>query len=128
MENKTNDFIKKIILEDQNRNFIISIIATLIGYVGITFWLNAIRADATRWFVWVLIIIQLLLYFNIFFTGYKRSKECGLKYFGFILFLVLAILGRVENWELIIIPALIIIMIIISLRYLKTEKQKIIKF
>ena len=91
------------------------IIITTMGYAGITSWLNAIRASAPYWFVWILIIVQLILYFYIFTASYIRAKICGLnKNFGFIIFLALAILGRVNDWEIIVIPLTVIIMLIVS--------------
>jgi len=110
-------FVKKEILKLERNLFVFRILSILIGYVGITLWLNAIRTRAPLWFVWMLVIIQFILYFSIFIVNYQRSKECGLnKYFGFILFVILCLLGRVENWELLIIPLLIVIMLIFSAR------------
>ncbi len=129
MENKTNnkvsDFIKTEVLKFERNSFVFQILIVVVGYIGITLWLNAIRATASLWFVWALIIIQFILYCSIFSVGYLRSLKCGLnKNFGFILFIILAILGRVENWELFIIPVFIIIMLIFSARNLKKMSNK----
>ena len=114
IEGKTRNFIKTEILTQERNVFISKILIILAGYIGLTLWLNAIRTTAPLWFVWVLIIIQFLLYFLIFSVSYGRAKVSGLKRFGLVLFIILAILGRVENWELVIIPSTIIIMLIIS--------------
>ena len=115
--NKAHDFIKGEVLKIDRNAFIFRIIATVIGYAGITFWLNSIRATAPLWFVWVLIIIQFALYFSIFIANYRRAIICGLnKNIGLIIFVALAILGRVNDWELVIIPLMVIIMIIVSAR------------
>jgi len=67
--------------------------------------------------VWILIIIQFSLYFWIFVNSYQRSKVLGLnKNLAWIIFSILAILGRVNNWELLVIPLLIVVMIIFSAR------------
>jgi transcriptional regulator with XRE-family HTH domain len=121
MENTTNneahDFIKREVLKIDRNAFIFRILATVIGYAGITFWLNSIRATAPLWFVWVLIIIQFALYFSIFIASYRRAVTCGLnKNIGLIIFITLAILGRVNDWELLIIPFIVIIMLIVSAR------------
>ena len=121
MENKTNnkahDFIKGEVLLIERNSFIFRIIATAAGYAGITFWLNSIRATAPIWFVWVLIIIQFALYFSIFIASYRRATICGLnKNLGIVIFATLAILGRVNDWELAIIPLTIIIMLVVSAR------------
>ncbi|MFH0857883.1 MAG: hypothetical protein V1848_04005 [Candidatus Magasanikbacteria bacterium] len=117
MENKTSNFIKNEVLKLERNSFIIGMLFTVIGYVGITLWLNAIRATAQIWFVWVLIIIQFALYFSIFIKSFKLSKTCGLNNnFGVFLFTILAILGRVNDWELVVIPVLVLVMIIISIR------------
>ena len=110
-----NDFIKTEVLKIKKRLFVVRIFGTLMGYIGITIWLNAIRATAPIWLIWVLIIIQLVLYILIFFISYRRSEKLGLKY-AFVIFIILSVLGRVENWELIIIPMLVITMLIYSAR------------
>lgn len=113
---KTKEFFKNEVLIIERNKFIFNIIGVVLGYVGITFWLNSIRATWSLWVVWILVIIQFVLYFLIFIRSYQRSKVCGLnKYFGIFLFTTLAFLGRVENWELIIIPSVVLIMIIFSI-------------
>lgn len=119
MENKTNnkasDFIKNEVLSIERKSFIFRMIAAAVGYTGITFWLNAIRATASLWFIWVLIIIQFTLYIFIFIASYRRAVVCGLnKALGIIIFIALAILGRVNDWELIIIPLTIVVMLLVS--------------
>jgi len=113
--NKANNFIKNEVLKIERNSFAIRIVATAIGYAGITFWLNSIRATASLWFIWVLIIIQFALYFSIFIAGHQRAMVYGLnKNISIIIFTALAILGRINDWELAIIPLTIIIMLIFS--------------
>lgn len=115
--------MKKAVENEQNltpkisRNaFASSLLSTLVFYVGVTLLLNAIRTGASLWIVWPLIVIQLLLYFWIFVISSIRFKQIGYKRFNKVLFIVLAVLGRVENWEIVIIPSLIVIMLILSAR------------
>ncbi len=125
-DKQLHPFIKNEWLRMKKTEFIVNMLFVLISYIGITLWLNAIRAVANLWFVWVLIIIQFVLYCLIFSTSYQRFKACGYKRFGIIPFIVLAILGRVENWEIVIIPLLVVSMLIISARnknLLDTETQ-----
>ena len=122
---KGKEFIKNEILITENRLFIGKIITIVISYVGITLWLNAIRATTSVWFLWTLIIIQFTLYFSIFVSCYRRSKVCGLnKNIGIFIFGILTFLGRVEDWELLIIPLLVIIMIIFSIRNKNVSKER----
>jgi len=115
-------------LKAERGQFAFIILTTLIGYVGVTFWLNAIRASWPIWIVWVLIIIQLLLYILIFSTSWGRSKVLGLNtYLGFIIFTILAVLGRIENWEIIIIPLTIIVMLVFSAVNKKVSKDGLFK-
>lgn len=115
MEKQPSDFIKMETQKAERRIFFGKIISIVIGYAGITFWLNAIRATWPIWFVWVLIIVQLILYFSIFVSSYNRASAIGLnKTLGFIIFVALAVLGRVNDWELLIIPLLVVIMLIFS--------------
>jgi len=115
MENKTSDFVKTQTLKSDRNIFRGRIIIILIGYIGITLWLNAIRATSSLWVVWVLIVIQFLLYSSIFSSSYNRALVIGInKYYGFPFFVILAILGRVNNWEIFIIPLLLVAMFIFS--------------
>ena len=50
MEDKTSDFIKTETLKITNTEFKANIIGILIGYIGITLWLNAIRSNVSTWF------------------------------------------------------------------------------
>ncbi|MEK7652417.1 MAG: hypothetical protein AAB334_00465 [Patescibacteria group bacterium] len=128
MENKTNvtanDFLTNEVLKMENRMFWGRILGSAIVYLIITLWLNSIRATASLWFVWVLIIIQFAVYFSIFIAGYNRSKVFGLnKNLALILFIILAVLGRVNDWELVVIPLLIIIMLAFSARNKKVSEK-----
>jgi hypothetical protein len=130
MGNEINDevsnSIKTKVLKLERYSFGFCILSIVIGYAGITLWLNAIRATAAHWFVWVLIVIQFTLYFSIFIVSFRRSKVFGINnYLGICLFTVLAILGRVNNWELVIIPLLAATMLVLSARNNKvSEKRK----
>lgn len=116
-ENKAQDFIKGEVLKIERNSFFVRIIAAAVGYAGITYWLNAIRADAPLWFVWLLIIVQFALYFSIFISSYRRAIICGFsKNLSFIIFAALAVLGRVNDWELVVIPLIIIVMLVVSAR------------
>jgi len=110
-----NNIIVDEVLKVENRSFWFRILASAIGYFLITTWLNSIRATASLWFVWILIIVQFSLYFAIYITSYSRSKVLGLnKNVAWIIFVTLAVLGRVENWEIIIIPLLVVTMLVLS--------------
>ena len=116
-ENKTHEFLKGEVLKMERNSFFVRIIAAALAYAGISYWLNAIRADAPLWFVWLLIIVQFALYFSIFISSYRRAIVSGFnKNLSFIIFVALAVLGRVDDWELVVIPPTVIGMIIISAR------------
>jgi len=122
-----SDIIINEVLKIENRSFWFRILASAIGYFLITIWLNSIRATAALWIVWPMIIIQFTLYFAIFFTSYRRSQILGLnKNVALIIFVVLAILGRVENWEIIITPLLVVTMLVLSgiNKKISTEAQE----
>lgn len=116
-ENKAHEFLKGEVLKMERNSFFVRIIAAALAYAGISYWLNAIRADAQLWFVWLLIIVQFALYFSIFVSGYRRAVVCGFnKNLSLIIFVALAILGRVNDWELAVIPLTVIGMVVISAR------------
>jgi len=126
MENeKQNEFIKKEKLNIGRASFLADITYPILFYIGITYWLNYVRPTASLWFIWILIIIQFILYFSIFIICYKYFKKCGLnKFFGIMIFIILAFLGRVENWEFFIIPfSIITIAILLSFRLLDEYKE-----
>jgi len=110
------EFIKSEILKTERRVFGGRILTTLFFYVFVSSWLSYVRETAAIWFLWILIIAQLLLYLAIFTISYRRAQTIGLKYFSLLPFIILAALGRVNDWEMVIIPGLIIVMLIISQR------------
>jgi hypothetical protein len=125
MENEPlSDFAHGEWLKIERTSFFVNIFLIIGGYIGVTFWLNAIRAAASLWFVWVLIGIQFILYCSFFATSYGYSRKCGVGGIGVILFIFLAILGRVENWELVIIPLTILGMILLSISHLSRQKSR----
>ncbi len=119
MKNETKhpagDFIKGQVLIMERNQFMFRVIATLVAYVGLTLLLNAIRAATPLWLLWALIIIQFALYFSLFTTSYQRAVVCGLsRGLGTVIFVALAVLGRVNNWELVVIPLMLVIMLVVS--------------
>lgn len=117
MSEEANNFIKAQILKQEKEVFATKLLLNVLVYVGITLWLNAIRTTAQIWFVWVLAIIQLILYFSMFIISYQRSKVFSLnRKISIMIFFIFAMLGRVNDWDLLIIPLLIIIMLILSFK------------
>lgn len=114
MENKkANNFFKFEILKAKKSSFISYFISIIIEYAIIVYLLNTFRTVMPSWLLWILIIIQFTIYFFIFIVGYLRSKVCGFnKYISLLFFILLAFLGRVDNWELFILPLLVIIIFI----------------
>lgn len=121
-EDKGRQFLSKEILKNERNVYIGSVVLTSIGYLVITLWLNSIRAHAPIALAWVLIVIQLLLYFLIFSISYGRAKVMGLK-FAFPIFIALAVLGRVNDWEIVVIPLMIVFMVVLSLRNKKISDK-----
>lgn len=114
-ENKVSNFVKGEVLKLERNSFTFRIFAIVVSYAAMTLWLNAIRTTAPLWFVWVLIIIQLLLYCSIFLSCCARLVVIGLnKNIGLAIFITLAVLGRVNDWELLIIPLTVIVILIYS--------------
>ncbi len=107
------ELIKREILRTEKSIFIVIFFLVLAGYVGTTLWLNAIRQSAAIWLVWVLIALQLFLYFSIFVCCIMRAKQCGYRH-AFWLICVIAAASRVNDWELVLIPVMAIIMLVLS--------------
>ncbi len=120
----SKQFINDEVLKIDNRLFCARIIGYSVSYFLISWWLNSIRTTASLWIVWPLIIIQFVLYFSIFYTSYSRSKVFGLnKTLALIIFVVLTVVGRVNDWEVLVIPLLAVVMIILSSRNKKVSKE-----
>ena len=107
------ELIKREILKNEKADFIGRLFFVLAGYIGTTLWLNAIRQSAARWFIWLLIILQLCFFFSIFVACLMRAKQCGYRH-GFWIFFVLAIASRINDWELLLIPAMVVTMLVLS--------------
>ncbi len=95
-------------------HFIFRLFLAIGGYVGVTPWLNSIRQTAAVWFVWVLIAVQFCLFIAIFVACSLRAKQCGFRH-TWLIFVPL-MLSRINDWELVVIPALAVIMLILSAR------------
>jgi Ca2+/Na+ antiporter len=108
--------VEKILDSSSEKSkFASELIFAIVAYVSMTFWLNAIRATAPVAFVWILIIIQFSFYFYIFSSSHTRISAIGFnKTASFIVFVTLAFLGRINDWELVIIPLLSVVMLIMS--------------
>lgn len=111
---KVRDVIINEVLRMEQGAFIWRLLLTIGAYAGMTFWLNAIRQTAATWFVWVLIAVQVFFFISIFVVCSLRGKQCGYRHTW--LLLVPLFLSRVNNWEMVVIPALAVIMFILSAR------------
>ncbi len=124
MEDKGSEFVRCEVLRIENRVFLGKILSSSISYLLLTVWLNSIRATASVWIVWLLIVVQFALYFSIFISSYRRSKVLGLKNdLALILFVVLAVLGRLNGLEIVIIPAIVIAMTVLSVRTKRVSSE-----
>lgn len=73
---RANELITKEIVRGEKNVFIFRLLSTVISYVGITFWLNAIRQMASITFVWILIGIQIFLFLSTFVVCSLRLRQC----------------------------------------------------
>lgn len=101
----------------ERRGFAFRLLLSGVGYWGITLWLNSIRTTAALWLIWVLIIVQFTFFFSIFIVSYHRATVMGMaRGLAFITFIALAVAARVNDWEQLIIPALLVMMLVWSAR------------
>lgn len=111
---KAEEFMSGLANKAVRATFLSGLTFNIIGYIGITFLLNSIREHSSIWLVWTLIVIQIFLYFWIFTKCYMYIIGKGFnKNIAFIIELVLVILGRVNDWELLAIPCIVLISLII---------------
>lgn len=112
--NGARDFISSELLRIERRVFAGKLLVGTFGYVGVTLWFNAVRQTAAISLVWVLIALQLACFFVIFVVCWRRAQQCGFRHTW--LMIVPLILSRINDWELVILPALMVIMLILSAR------------
>jgi hypothetical protein len=118
---RVRDVITDEVLRMQHRAFIWRLVLTIAAYVGVTFWLNSIRQTAAVWFVWALIVFQLFFFISIFVVCSLRARQCGYRH-TWLLFIPL-FLSRIDNWEVVVIPALAVVMTILSIRNRKVSPE-----
>lgn len=111
--NRTIEIITHEVLRAEKNLFILRIFLIVIAYVGITFWLNAVRLTVATWLLWTLIAFQLFLFLTIFVVSSLRLRQCRIASWWL---LILLVLSRINDWEILAIPATIIVMLIISER------------
>ena len=109
--NRVTEYITRTVLRAEKNSFIFRLLLVIVGYVGITLWLNAIRQVAAIWLVWCLIGLQLFLFITIFVVCSLRLKQC--RRHSWWLWLPFA-LSRVSNWEIVFIPATAAVTLILS--------------
>lgn len=91
--------------------FMFRLLLTVVSYAAITIWLNAIRQTVPVLLLWLLIGVQLFLFLTIFVVSSLRMRQCRKP--SWWLWIPL-ILSRINNWELVAIPATIIVTLILS--------------
>ena len=123
--NRATEIITREILRAEKNLFIFRLFLTVACYVGITVWLNAIRQTASTWLLWTLIVLQLFFFLTIFVVSSLRLRQC--KTPSWWLWLPL-ILSRINNWEVVAIPATIVVMLILSERnkHVSPERQHLL--
>ncbi len=109
--NRAAEVIKREIMRGEKNKFIFLLLVVALSYVGVTFWLNAIRQTAAIWLVWCLIGLQLFLFLTIFVVCSLRLRQCC-QHRWWLWFPLL--LSRVNNWEIVFIPAAAIVTLIMS--------------
>jgi hypothetical protein len=112
-----NNLIERKILRAEKNIFIFTLFVFAAGYVGTTWWLNSLRQNLSTptAILWVLIGVQFFCLISLFVMSSLRAKQCGYRHPGFALISVL-ILSRINDWELVVLPAFLLIMLILSER------------
>ena len=103
---------KQAQLRKEKSFFIFKTVITILIYIGLSKWHSTGRTTPGL-LAWILAISQILCYFLIFEISYKRFKELGYKKIAWMI-IILAFVGRVEDWEIIVIPSLVIVMLIFT--------------
>lgn len=119
--NRAAEFITHEVLRAEKNFFIFRLLLTVACYVGITVWLNAVRQTVSAWLLWTLIAVQFFLFLTIFVVSSLRLRQCRTSSWWL---LVPLILSRINNWEILAIPATIIVMLVLSERNKHVSQER----
>ena len=111
--NRAAEVITREILRAEKNIFIFRLTVAAGSYLGITLWLNAARQTILAAVLWFFIGLQLFLFLTIFVICSLRMRQCRKPRWWLWLPLLLS---RINNWEIVAIPATIIVTLILSER------------
>ena len=109
--NRVAEIVTTEVLRAEKTAFIFRLVVTVVSYAGITIWLNAIRQSTSTFFLWLLIGVQLFLFLTIVVVSSLRMRACRKP--AWWLWIPL-ILSRINDWELVAIPATMIVTVMLS--------------
>lgn len=107
-----NALMQEILLPAKKRHFAAKLLWVVAWYIAISLLINAVHKDASTVFKVSLTLLAFFLYLYIFALCGVRASESRRGISLFIIFL--GILGRVNDYELIIIPIVVLATLIIS--------------
>ena len=113
MEHDT-PFVARLHAQAERRIFAGQLLVATAGYAGTTVFLNAIRRTASLWIVWPLIAVQIILLCAIFLVSFSRARALGVRY-PWLVWVAFA-LTRVADWQLLVIPLHVVVMLAVSAR------------
>jgi hypothetical protein len=106
-DDPVRNFLVLVLLEQERESFTFGLIAVLVGYVGVSFWF---RSEPS----WILGTGMLILWGMFFQVAFRRLVEMGVRYAW--LLAIPAVVSRINNWEIVILPVVAIGMLIASAR------------
>lgn len=119
--NRAAEVITREILRAEKNIFMLRVAVAAGSYLGISLWLNAIRQTVSAWVLWLLVGLQLFLFLTIFVICSLRMRQCQ-KPRWWLWFPLL--LSRINNWEVVAIPATIIVTLVLSERNKYVSQQR----
>lgn len=112
------------LLRIEDRSYKVSVLIISFAYLLSSILLSSFRAKAPVVLVWVLVLLQLFFFFAIFVKCYQRAFLLGLnRSIGFFIFVTLAVLARINDWEIVVIPVTVLTMLTLSWRNKKLPKN-----
>ena len=114
MSHDVADFATREVLRMERRFFVVRFLGALGAYTVVTIWLNAIRQTVSTGILWGLILLQSVLFISVFVVSFGRLRQCGRKH-QWLLFIPL-VLSRINDWEVVVLPVLALIMLFLSAR------------
>jgi len=111
--------MRSIMIDMEKSAFVFGMLLAVAAYIAIVLLLKAVLKDAAIEFAWLLQLSRIALYICIFWLAWNRANECA--YQATWLVWILGIAGRINDFEAIVMPIVVVGALIISAKHTVAE-------